>query len=290
MKILVAGATGTLGGMVVQRLLADGHQVRALVRDAAKAGALEDAGVETVTGDLKEPASLDEACAGVDAVVTTANSAQRGGGDNIQTVEVEGNRNLVDAARRQGVDRFVFVSAFGAEPASPVPFLRGKGLAEEHLKESGLTWSIVKPTFFMEVWIGMIVVAPMAAGQPVTIVGEGRRKHSMVSMADVVAFTAAAVTNPAAANATVLVGGPEPLSWREIVAAAERVTGRPIELRTIAPGEPLPGLPQVVSELAAGLEFFDSALDMRETAATFGVQPTPLESYLRRTLQAPAGA
>ena len=226
MRILVAGATGTLGTMVALQLRQQGHAVRALVRPRTDGSALEESGIEIVAGDLKEPASLGPACAGVDAVVTTANSARRGGDDNVETIEIAGNRALIDAARAAGVGRFVFVSALGAAPDSPVPFLRGKGLAEEHLKASGLPYAIVKPDFFMDVWIGMIVLAPLAAGKPVTLVGEGRRQHSMVSMGDVAAFATAAVTHPAALGRTTVVGGPEPVSWRDIVAAAERITGR----------------------------------------------------------------
>ncbi|HEY8468862.1 MAG TPA: hypothetical protein VIL18_04425 [Longimicrobiales bacterium] len=83
-------------------------------------------------------------------------------------------------------------------------------------------------------------------------------------------------------NQTIVIGGPEPVTWRDVVAASERALGRPIEVRTIPPGQALPGLPDVVSQLAAGMDTYDSPLDMTETAATFGVRLTPLEEFVRR--------
>lgn len=280
--ILVAGATGQLGSLVTRRLLARGEVVRILVRPGSNFQPLVDLGAQPVFGDLKDPASLAAACEGVDVVVTTANSAARGGADTVETVDQRGNRSLIDAARAAGVKQFVFTSALGADPASPVPFLRAKGETEQYLCASGMTYTILAPNIFMEVWVPMLVGQAALEGRPVTLVGEGRRRHSFVSVDDVAAFAVAAVGHPQAMNQTIVIGGPEPVTWRDVVAAYERALGRPIEVRTIPPGQPLPGLPDVVSQLAAGMDTYDSPLDMTETAATFGVQLTPLEEFVRR--------
>src|SRR5207245_503966 len=111
--ILVVGATGELGSAIVRRLLGRGERVRALVRkssDASRVQELRGAGAETVEGDLKDPASLQRACASIEAVVTTANSARRGPPDTVETVDDKGNAALVEAAKKAGVRRFVFVS------------------------------------------------------------------------------------------------------------------------------------------------------------------------------------
>jgi NADH dehydrogenase len=98
-------------------------------------------------------------------------------------------------------------------------------------------------------------------------------------------------------NRRVIVGGPEPISLRDAVATYERVLGRAIPIRTIAPGEllpnlpPVPGLAEVISGVLAALETFDSPIDMTETARTFGVQLTPLEEVVRHHITSvPAGA
>ena len=174
--VLVVGATGSLGRRIVHRLRAQGEDVRVLVRPASDWADLERAGAEIALGDLKEPQSLDRACAGVDVVVTTANSAKRGGDDNVETVDLTGNRNLIDAAARAGVRRFVFVSVLGVSADSPVPFFRAKAAAEQHLRDSGLEYTIIAPNIFMDVWLGRLIEAPVAAGQPVTLVGEAARR------------------------------------------------------------------------------------------------------------------
>ncbi|MDQ4078158.1 MAG: SDR family oxidoreductase [Chloroflexota bacterium] len=280
--ILVVGATGVLGGMITHRLLENGKPVRILVREGSDFQSLVDAGAEPVMGDVKDPASLRRACEGIETVITTANSAARGGEDNVETVEVEGNRNLIDAAKAAGVRHFLFTSALGASLDSPVPFLRGKAMAEEHLKASGMTYTILSPNLFMEVWIGMIVGMPLQMGQPVTLVGEGNRKHTFVSMDDVAAFAVAVVDNPAARNQQIFIGGPEAVSWNDVVERTERVLGRQIPVRHITPGEPLPGLPETVTHLAAAMDTYDSPIGMSETARTYGVQLTSVDTFLQR--------
>jgi len=282
--ILVVGATGNLGGAVTRMLLAQGQPIRILARSQSNYQPLAEAGAQVVLGDLKQRGSLDAACQGADTVITTANSAARGGEDTVQTVDLEGNRNLIDAAKAAGIRQFIFVSVLGADPNSPVPFIQAKGKTEDALRESGIPYTILAPNGYMEVMVAGIVGMPALMGQPVTIVGGGRRKHSFISVGDVAAFILAAIGNPAAINQKLLLGGPQPLSFRDAVAIYERVLGHRLQVRSVAPGEPIPGLPQMVAQLLAGLDTYDSPIDMTETARTFGIQLTPLEEVVRRAV------
>jgi uncharacterized protein YbjT (DUF2867 family) len=238
-----------------------------------------------VLGDLRDRASLEDACQGIEVVVTTANSALRGGADNPQTVDLEGNRNLIDAAKAAGVRQFVFVSAMVADPASPVPFVAAKGKTEVYLRDSGVPYTILAPNAFMEFWIGMYIGLPALQGQPVTIAGDGRRRHSFVSATDVGRFAVASIRHPDAMNRKLLLGGPEPVTLREAVAEYEKALGRLVPLRCVRPGEPVPGLPEAVWRLAASLDMFDSPLDMAETARTFDVELTSLREFVRRSVE-----
>ena len=280
--ILIVGATGRLGGQIVQRLLADGRKVRVLVRPQSDYGSLVQAGAEPVVGDLKDPASLHAACEGIEAVVTTANAAGRGGEDTFQTVDDEGNHNLINAAVQAGVERFIFTSVLGSDPDSPAPLLRAKGITEERLRASGMTFTVTQADVHMDMLIPLVVDLPLSQGEPVRVVGEGRRKHSFVAQQDVAAFTVAALDHPAARNSTIVIGGPEPLSWRDIVGAVERELGRPIRLETIPVGQRLPGVPDFVTDLVTALEMYDTPLDMRETTSMYGVDPTSLTSWVRQ--------
>jgi uncharacterized protein YbjT (DUF2867 family) len=282
--IFVVGATGMLGGALVRRLLERGDRVRALVRDDAGERALTEAGAETVRGDLKDAASLAEACDGISTLITTANSAARGGEDNVETVDLEGNRNLIEAASRAGVEHFVFLSAEGEDPESQVPFLRAKGITSARVRESDIAYTVLVPNLYMDVWIPLVVLAPVASGRPITIVGEGARKHYLVAADDVAGFAVTAVHSEDARNRDLLIGGPEALSWRDVISTFERVHGVTPDVESIDPGQPVPGFPEAVSGLMAGMETYDSPkpITAAEADARFGVRLTTLEDFLRR--------
>ena len=288
--ILVAGATGMVGGMIVDGLVARGKRVRALVRSAKSAEIFQARGVDTALGDFKDRASLDRACAGAEVVITTANSASRGGSDTPESVEEQGNRNLIDAARAAGVRQFVFVSALGSDLNSPVPLLRGKAIAEQYLRESGLTHTILMPNLYLEIWCPNIVGRAAQAGQPVTLIGEGRRQHSMISAADVAAFAVAAAGNERAYNRVLVVGGPQAVTWHDVIAAHERVQGRKIEVRYLPLGGVLPGLPDFVSGFMNLLETYDSVIPMESLAQEFGVRQVTVDECIERQLEAAATA
>jgi uncharacterized protein YbjT (DUF2867 family) len=278
--ILIVGATGRLGGLITRRLLAAGEAVRILAREGSAWQPLQTAGAQVSIGDLKNRATLDTACAGVDVVITTANSALRGGDDNTQTVDTDGNRNLIDAARSADVAQFIFVSAFGVTTDNPVPLFQAKARTEAYLRASGVPYTILAADGFMDVWLPMIVVGPVLEGRPVSIVGEGRRKHSLIAVDDVASFAIAAAGHPEAMNRHLTLGGPEAVSWRDVVAAFERRLGRTIPIVSLAPGQPLSGLPDIVAGLMAGLDTYDSVIEMAGLAKTFGVQPTSLDQFV----------
>jgi len=279
--ILVVGATGRLGGTIARRLLARGDGVRAFARPGSDAAALEAAGASLARGDLKDRGSLDPAVSGADTVITTANSARRGGDDTVDSVDDQGTRSLIDAARAAGVRHFIYLSVLGATADSPVPFLAAKGRSEAYLRESGMHWTALAPNMFMESWPAMVVGAPARAGKPVTLIGEGRRRHTFVAEGDVASFAVAAVGNPSAYEQVVPIGGPEALSWRDVVAVYERVLGRSIDVRFAAPGAPVPGLPPAVQPLLAAMDTYESIFDTASSARAYGVTLTPLEAFAR---------
>ena len=287
--ILIVGSTGSLGGAIAQTLLARGDSVRILTRqDASTLGdnsslqQLVAAGAKPLRGDMKDRASLDRACAGVRTVITTANSAMRGGEDNVQSVDADGNRSLIDAAKHAGVAQFIFVSANGADPDSPVPFFAAKGKTEQHLQASGVPYTILAPEAFMEVWMGMVVGGPALANQPVTVVGSGERRHTFISARDVAQFAVASVGNRHALNRKLVLGGPQALSFREAAQVFGRVLGREVAVHSIAPGQPIPGFPQVVADIMAGLDMHDSIVDMTALAGQFGITLTSADDFARQ--------
>ena len=279
--IVVVGATGDLGNTIVRELSGGSHGVRALVRQQSAHDAFAAMGVEVVRGDLKDTESLHKACRGMEAVVTTANATARGGEDTIQSVDRAGTQNLINAAAAEGVRRFVYVSALGADPQADMPLLQAKGEAEEQLRHSGMAWTVLQPNLFLDKLPMAVVGGPALAGQPVTLIGEGRRRHSMVAMCDVAAFVVAALERSGAEGETLIVGGPQPISWQDVVGAFEQELGRPIPVHTVPLGDPAPGMPDFMTELLSALETYDSPIDSSALADSYGVTQTSLDAFVR---------
>lgn len=280
---LVVGSTGLLGGLIVNKLLARRKAVRAMVRQPSHIS-----GAETVLGDLKDPASLDRACHGVTTVITTANSAQRGGADTIESVDQEGNRALIRAAANAGVRHFVFVSAAFVDVNHPNPFLAAKARTEAYLRSSSLAWTIIAPHVFLDVWFNMLVGSALAARKPVSLVAGGQKRHSFIAVDDVAEFAAGAVDMPAAIGKRLVLGGPDAISWSDIVAKTSEILGAPVPVTSIQPGEPITSLPPPLDRMAGGLaatfEQQDVVIDTTEASSLFGVTLTPAEVVVRRAL------
>lgn len=232
--VLVAGATGILGSEICRQLIQDNYLVKGLVRptsDSEKISRLTAMGVETVVGDLKEPVSLKNALKGVSSVISTVSSTlSRQEGDSIQSVDEEGQMNLINTAVKAEVQQFLFISVADLEDN---PLQRAKKRVEKHLIESGLNYTILKPSYFMEVWLSPSLGFNYAEGSA-TIYGEGNNKVSWISLRDVASFAVASLENPVAINRIVELGGPEALSPLEVVDLFSSIQGRRYELQFIS--------------------------------------------------------
>src|SRR2546426_22541 len=232
--VLVVGATGSRGGEICSLLSGRGKRVRALVRETwnpDKVASLKAAGAEPVRGDLKDRHSLDAACRGASAVISTASSTMsRQEGDSIESVDRQGQLSLIDAAIAAGVKRFILIS-FPIVEAN-FPLQAAKRAVEERLRRSGMTYTILWPTFFTEVWL-----SPALGFDPpntkAQIYGGGHNKIGWISFQDVAQFAVSVLDNPRAKNAVVELGGPEPLSPLEVVRLAEQVAGKRFDVQHV---------------------------------------------------------
>ncbi|NLI84880.1 MAG: SDR family oxidoreductase [Propionibacterium sp.] len=235
--ILVCGATGELGGRITRLLVADGRKVRALVRPGSDATALESLAVEVVRGDLRHPASLAPALAGIDTVITTANAIGRilaGPTDlTIAAVDGQGTLNLIRAAEEAGVRRFVYVSAagLGDDLARLAPLMAAKWEAEKALRATRMQGVIVRPDMFQEVWLAPSTGIDPASGKAL-IYGRGTLPHRYVAIDDVAALCAhvAVADDP---PTVVEFGGPEELTRLQVVAAFEKATGHKLKVQHV---------------------------------------------------------
>ena len=291
--ILVIGATGVLGGEIC-RLLADrAMPVRALVcptSDPERVQHLRDLGVATVSGDLKDPATLADACHGATVVVSTASTTgSHQPDDSIPKVDQDGQIAAVDAAREAGVRQFVYVSYSGNIEVD-CPLHTAKREVEAHLRASGMGYTILRPSVFMEVWLSPALGFDAVHGAA-RIFGEGDRPVSWISAADVARFAADCVGDPAALDRVIELGGPEALTPLEVVRTFEELSGHPIA-REHVPEAALDAQWRSATDpreksfaaLMLGLAHGDP-IDMSGTLATFPRHLTSVREYARRVLE-----
>ena len=289
--ILVVGATGLLGGAICRQLRQAGKPVRALARptsDPAKLDQLKSSGATLVQADLKDAPSLDAACRGADTVITTASTTtSRQAGDSLRTVDQDGQVRLIDAARAAGVARFAYVS-FSHHIDVDCPLTTAKRTVEKHLKQSGMTWTILAPTFFMEIWLSPHLGFD-AANAHATIYGTGENPISWISFGDVARFAVLALDQPAAKNATLELGGPEALSPLQVVRQFEQVTGRPFRVdhmdeKALGDNRAAATDPLQQSFAALMLAYANGdVIDMKEMLKRFPLQLTSVGDFAKRT-------
>jgi NADH dehydrogenase len=232
--ILVTGGTGHLGPELIPLLTARGLPVRVLTRDPARARNRLGNGAEFITGDARNTPHLARAVAGVESIV----SAMCGfglGEAGPQAVDGDGNLGLIRAAEAAGVRRFVLISMHGAAADHPLELLRMKWRAEQALRTSRLDWTIVRPTVFLELWAG-IVGDPIATKGKATVYGRGTNPINFNSVKDVARFVELALVDPALSRTALDVGGPDNVTFNDLVQRIERATGRAAAVRHI----PLP--------------------------------------------------
>jgi NADH dehydrogenase len=292
--VLVTGGTGFVGPHVVHALRASETPVRALVRDAANAGRLTSWGVELATGDVTDPASLRATCEGVDAVIHLV-AIIKGRPADFERVMSQGTRNVVVAAQAAGVRRFVLASALGLDERTKdaVPYFAAKWEMERAVRESGLEHVIFRPSFVFGREGGVLpTFVRLARLAPVTpIIGPGTQRLQPIWVEDLAEYYARALVEPAAANRTFDLGGPEAVSWNEFWERLKRVLGvrRPslhvpfgaMRLQATLT-ERLPGAPVTRDQLTM-LALGDNVVtDANAAVETFQLPLVPLDEQLRR--------
>lgn len=282
MKVLVVGATGKLGGEISDKLIAKGHTVRAMVRPTSKPDRVERLralGAELATAELTDRASLKEACRGVEGVVSTAIWRTPSAED------LAGHLYVIEAAKDARVRRFVFVS-FTAPVDVECPYRDAKRKVEGRLIESGVEYAILRPTHFMEAWVGPD--EGFEGPRPVwTIYGTGENKVPWISRHDVAEFAVQALENPSARNRVIDLGGPEHLSPLETVRIFEARIGKKFDVRYISEADLLrqhlmASTPAEKTSAALRLNFArGERIPMTDVLRDFPIELRSVEEYAR---------
>lgn len=230
-KVLVAGATGTLGRAVVRRLREQGHWVRGLGRSVPRLRGLPLD--ETFEGDLTDPESLRGCCDGVDAVLSCAGASMRltdlGDRRSFEAVDFGGNRNLLAEARGAGVAKFVYVSLHAADRLLATEYALAHECFVALLRESGVPSTVVRPTGFFSVFGEVLHMARKGRG---VLIGSGEARTNPVHEADVATVCVEALDRQ---DVDIAVGGPEVMSRRRIAELAFEVLGTKPRITFIPP-------------------------------------------------------
>jgi uncharacterized protein YbjT (DUF2867 family) len=211
-------------------------------------------------------------------------------GDNdIESVDRNGTKNLIDAAKKTGVKRFIYTS-FSKNIDADFPLRNAKRDVEEYLKNSELTYTILRPGYFMEVWLSEAVGFDAANGK-VQVCGDGQNPISYISYKDVARFAVKSLENPMTENAILELGGPQPLSQLEVIKIYESQSDRKFEVKHV-PLEALENqmntaddpMQKSFSGLMVCLAQGDSIL-MKEKEKQFGVELTTVKQFAGKTME-----
>jgi uncharacterized protein YbjT (DUF2867 family) len=221
--ILVAGGTGTLGRKVVSLLADRGAHVRVLTRDRGRAEHL-DARVEIVEGDVRSAALLQRAAHGAQTIISAIQGFAGTPHATPASIDRDGNSNLIRAALDAGTEHLILVSVRDASPSHPMQLMRMKYAAEQYLKTSGLVWTIIRPSAYMETWC-QVLGTPLLEKGKTMVFGRGANPINWVSASDVAGFVDLALADPSARGRMIDVGGPENLTMTEFVRVFQHETG-----------------------------------------------------------------
>lgn len=289
LPVLVVGATGSLGGKVVDELLKRGKNVRALVRPATDASRLESKGVEIARGDMLDLDSLVAAMNGADAVITTAAGYTRGG-KNAHDIDTVGNANLAEAAHRTGIRRFVLTSILTSDQTPQVPHFWHKKLAEDKLEQLGVPFVALRPGAFFD-QVATMAGNPLDKGRLIWM-AKPTIPLTWVDTSDLAAHLAAAVDAEANNGERIDIGWDRPVSMREMADLMGHRAGKKIKVRAVpsavvrAAGAVVGRFNPVVKDMAAMFGWFDTGryvADTRRQEELFGPAPTAEDTIARYT-------
>lgn len=324
---LVIGATGELGTRVVRKLSERGARVRAFVRPGSFWQHLEPLpGVELALGDLRDRPSVERACQGARVVLATAAVVAPRKGDSIRAVEGEGYGHLIAAAEGAGVERIVMVSVPESDVDERVPTFRYKRLNERRLEASPVPHTIIRAAPFMSSWLALLGSSiPLrglenaslerpwpflrrfraATGRSIEekgkalVPGPGHHRNAFIDDADVAEAMVRSVGRADAADVTWELGGPEALSWDEVVATYARLLDREVKA-SYTPAAVFRAMQlalRPVSYAASnimGLNWWaarhETVWDSDALSESLGLRRTRVTEYLARRVDGPVAA
>lgn len=291
---LVTGATGDLGKRIVMQLCEQEKPARALVRLTSDYSSLEQRGAQIFIGDLQQERDIRKACEGVQYVISAHGSNEASGG--AQAIDYRANIDLIDAAKANGVQHFVFISVMGTDRGyDDAPVFKAKWAVEKYLQNSGLNYTILRPSGFAS---NLLPLAEryQQTGGIYLLIGDPLNRTSIISTDDLARMAIASTTAEGARNQSLDVGGPEVLQRGDVPKIFQRIFNQSPNLIN-PPVLAVDGIRNLIGlfnpELKTSLgtlrallanEFYITPEQVQRLEQIYGFQLEPLEQYLRRYL------
>ncbi|UCC85227.1 MAG: SDR family oxidoreductase [Gemmatimonadota bacterium] len=226
-RVLVAGATGYLGRFVAKEFKSRGYYVRALARSPHKLDDMRGELDEIVAAEVTDPKSINDVCDGMEVVFSSIGITKQKSKLTWKDVDFQGNKNLLDVARRTGVQKFIYVSVFNGPDLRHLEIVKAHEGFVDVLKASTMNYAVIRPTGFFS---DMAEFFEMARRGRVYLVGSGEDRVNPIHGADLAVTCVDAVDGE---RQEIDVGGPEILTYREIAELAFRVQGKPVRISSL---------------------------------------------------------
>jgi uncharacterized protein YbjT (DUF2867 family) len=292
--VCITGSTGFVGRHIAHELCSRGLKVRCMVRPTSDLAPLAGLDIETCRGDVTDVASLEKALQNIETVVHLVAIIRETKGATFETINLDGTKNLLHAAKRIGVKKFIYMSNLGAGSDRRFPLLYTKWQAEEEVRNSGIDFTILRPSVmfgrsdgFISVLAGVIKKTPL-----VPVIGSGKTRFQLISVEDVAACVAQSVEVGIVTNQAVPLGGPEYLTYEEIVdliidklKLRRRKAHMPVPLMHFVArtGEKL-GLTLPVTSAQLAMLTRDNITDLGAVEKVFGFKPVSLRERIDSVL------
>jgi uncharacterized protein YbjT (DUF2867 family) len=286
--ILVIGASGILGTAVISELYQEGYSIRAASRSPEKLSEKLPKDILVSKVDLTDAATMEKALEDVDTVVAAAHSLLGSGANSSAKVDEKGIKHLIEAARQKGVRHFIYVSIYMASESSASAFVRRKFRMERYLINSGIPFTIIRPSAFMEVHAHQLLGSGILKNGKALIMGKGDKPCNYVAAGDV-AELIRKIVKEGPSNEILDVGGPDNTSKIELAGLYGKLSGRqvkmihiPLVVLKLVSGMAKPfhsGISQV-TEISVAFDSIDMSLDTRELVQRFSLKQTSLQDFV----------
>lgn len=296
MKVFITGATGFVGKHLARRLIDGGHQLKCLATSTSGADAdlLRTLGAEVVTGNILDANSVAAAAEGAEVFIHLVGIIFERRGATFEEIHVNGTMNALAAASVAGARQYIHMSALGTGPDAGSAYFQTKWAAEERVRASGLDYTIFRPSTiigpggeFINMLMGQVRHTPF-----VPVIGNGNYLMQPVSVFDVAACFTNSINNPRAINQVFELGGPDQMTYNEMMETIFRVMGKR-RIRTHIPvfmvkpvaylGERLMSRPLLTTDQLKML-LQDNICDITRMKEALGVEPTPFEAAVQTAL------